>query len=86
MQKFAVMVGSSALFALVVLAVLEPAAGFAGPHALLPLRARSVLDRVLGLCLHDLLALIALHFTQPARGACVPGLPKIMGYELIEPL
>jgi hypothetical protein len=46
MQKFAAMVGSSALFALVVLAVLEPAAGFAGPHALLPLRARSVLDPV----------------------------------------
>ena len=36
----AAMVASSALFLVVALAVLEPAAGFAGPNALLPLRAR----------------------------------------------
>jgi hypothetical protein len=36
----AAMVASSAFFLVVALAVLEPAAGFAGPNALLPLRAR----------------------------------------------
>ncbi len=36
----AAMVASSALCLVVALAVLEPAAGFAGPNALLPLRAR----------------------------------------------
>lgn len=35
------------LFVLVALAVLEPAASFTGPNALLPLRARCRLRRVL---------------------------------------
>ncbi len=41
MQRCAAMVAASALFLVVALAVLEPAAGFTGPNALLPLRARS---------------------------------------------
>jgi len=39
MQRCAAMVAASALFLVVALAVLEPAAGFTGPNALLPLRA-----------------------------------------------
>jgi len=41
MQRCAAMVAASALFLVVALAVLEPAAGFTGPNALLPLRASS---------------------------------------------